>query len=115
MVDKIKLVEDQFLRKGLPEFKVGDQLKVFTKILEADKVRIHPFEGTVISRRGQGVSATFTLRKTSFGEGIERIFLLNSPAIDKIEVLKKGKVHRAKLYYLRKKVGKATKIQEEGK
>jgi len=113
MVDKIKLIEEQSLRKDLPKFDVGDQLKVFTKILEADKVRIHPFEGTVIRKRGQGMSSTFTLRKTSFGEGVERTFPLNSPAIDKIEVIKKGRVRRAKLYYLREKIGKATKIKEE--
>ncbi|MFH1621648.1 MAG: 50S ribosomal protein L19 [Candidatus Omnitrophota bacterium] len=112
MVDKIKLVEEQLLRKDLPKFNVGDQLKVFTKILEADKVRIHRFEGSVIRKRGQGMSSTFTMRKTSFGEGVERTFPLNSPAIDKIEVIKKGKVRRAKLYYLREKIGKATKIKE---
>lgn len=112
MVDKIRLIEEPFLKKDVPDFKVGDQLKVFTKILEADKVRIHPFEGTVIRKRGQGMNSTFTLRKTSFGEGVERTFPLNSPSINKIEVLKKGKVRRAKLYYLRKKIGKATKIKE---
>ena len=113
MVDKIRLIDEPNLKKDLPKFNVGDQLKIYTKILEADKVRIHPFEGTVIRKRGQGMGASFTLRKTSFGEGIERTFPLNSPAIDKIEVLKKGKVRRAKLYYLRKRIGKATKIKEK--
>jgi large subunit ribosomal protein L19 len=113
MVDKIKLIEEQMLRKDMPQFNVGDQLKVFTKILEGDKVRIHPFEGTVIRKRGQGLGSTFTLRKVSFGEGIERTFPINSTAIDKIEILKKGRVRRAKLYYLREKIGKATKIKEQ--
>ncbi len=112
MVDKIKLIDEQQLKKGIPQFNVGDQLKIFIRILEADKVRIHPFEGTVIRKRGQGMSSSFTLRKVSFGEGIERTFPLNSPAIEKIEVVKKGKVRKAKLYYLRKRVGKATRIKE---
>lgn len=112
-MDKIKLVEEQMLKKDVPQFKVGDQLKVYVKILEADKMRIHPFEGTVMRKRGEGIGSTFTLRKMSYGEGIERTFPLYSPMIDKIEVTRKGKVRRAKLYYLRKRVGKATKIAEE--
>ncbi len=112
-MDKMKLVEEQLLKKDVPQFNVGDQLKVFIKIMEAGKMRIHPFEGTVIGRRGKGMSSSFTLRKVSFGEGIERTFPLNSPALDKIQVLKKGSVRRAKLFYLRKRVGKATKIKEK--
>jgi len=112
-MDKMKLVEEQLLKKDVPQFNVGDQLKVFIKIMEAGKMRIHPFEGTVIGRRGKGMSSSFTLRKVSFGEGIERTFPLNSPALDKIQVLKKGNVRRAKLFYLRKRVGKATKIKEK--
>ena len=112
-MDKIKLVEEQLLKKEVSQFNVGDQLKVYVKIMEADKMRVHPFEGTVIRKRGQGMSSSFTLRKMSFGEGIERTFPLHAPSIEKIEVIRKGKVRRAKLYYLRKRVGKATKIQEE--
>ncbi|MFC1709519.1 50S ribosomal protein L19 [Candidatus Omnitrophota bacterium] len=112
-MDKMKLVEGQLLKKDLPKFSVGDQLKVYIKILEADKVRIHPFEGTVIRKRGQGMGSTFTLRKMSFGEGVERTFTLNSPSIDKIELLRRGKVRRSKIYYLRKRVGKATKVKEK--
>lgn len=112
MVDKIRLINEQLLKKDVPQFKAGDQLKVFVKILEAGKVRIHPFEGTVIRRRGHGMSSSFTLRKISFGEGIERTFPLNSPSIEKIEVLRKGKVRRAKLYYLRQRFGKSAKIKE---
>src|SRR3989338_7213459 len=112
-MDKIKLIEEQYLKKDVPKFNVGDQLKVSVKIFEADKERIHHFEGTVIRRRGQGMGSTFTLRKVSFGEGIERIFPLNSPAIQKIELLRRGKVRRAKLYYLREKIGKSAKIEEQ--
>jgi large subunit ribosomal protein L19 len=112
-MDKLKLIEEQQLKKDNPEFDVGDQLKVFIKIIEGDKARIHPFEGTVIGMRGKGLGATFTMRKTSFGEGVERTFPLHSPIISKIEVVKRGKVRRAKLYYLRKRVGKATKIEED--
>ena len=112
MVDKIRLIDEPQLRKDIPQFEVGDQVKVFIKILEADKVRIHPFEGTVIRKRGQRMGATFTLRKISFGEGIEETFPLNSPALEKIEVIKRGKVRRSKIYYLRERVGKATRIKE---
>lgn len=113
MVDKIKLIEEQQLKKDVPQFDVGDQLKISVKIFEADKERIHHFEGTVIRKHGQGMSSTFTIRKVSFGEGVERTFPLNSPAIQKIELIKKGKVRRAKLYYLREKIGKSSKIKEQ--
>jgi large subunit ribosomal protein L19 len=112
-MDKIKLIEAQHLRKDLPDFKAGDTLKIFVKIPEGDKVRIHPFEGVVIVRRGKGVQATFTVRKISYGEGVERTFPIHSPNIESIKVLKKGKVKRAKLYYLRGRVGKATKVKEK--
>lgn len=112
MVDKLRLIDEVQLKKDVPEFQVGDQLKVFVKIVEGDKIRIHPFEGTVIRKRGQRMGSTFTLRKVSFGEGVEKTFPTNSPAIDKIEVLRKGKVRRSKIYYLRKRVGKATRVKE---
>jgi large subunit ribosomal protein L19 len=111
-MDKMKLVEGMLLRKDMPAFGVGDTLKVLVKIPEGDKVRIHPFEGMVIERRGAGMAATFTVRKVTFGEGVERTFPLHSPSIEKIEVKKKGRVKRARLYYLRHKVGKGTKIEE---
>jgi len=111
-MDKIKLVEGLLLRKDLPVFGVGDTVKVLVKIPEGDKVRIHPFEGMVIETRGEGISATFTVRKVSYGEGVERVFPFHSPGIDSIEVLKKGKVKRARLYYLRNRIGKGTKIEE---
>jgi large subunit ribosomal protein L19 len=113
MVDRIKLLDEPQLRKDIPQFDVGDEVKVYVKILEGDKVRVHPFEGTVIRKRGQGMSASFSVRKVSFGEGIERVFPINSPSIEKLEVIKKGKVKRAKLYYLRGKVGKVSKVEEE--
>jgi large subunit ribosomal protein L19 len=110
-MDKIKMIENEYTSKKMPEFNVGDTVKVMTKIPEGDKVRLHPFEGVIISRNGSGAGMNFTVRKVSYGEGIERIFSLYSPVIERIEVLRRGKVRRAKLFYLRKKIGKrATKI-----
>ena len=112
-MDKIKLIDEQQLRKDVPQFKVGDEVKVFVKIMEAGKMRVHPFEGTVIARRGKGMGATFTVRKISFGESVERTFPWNSPAIEKVETLKKGKVRSAKIYYLGERFGKAARIEEK--
>jgi len=118
-MDKMKLIEAEVTKKDVPKFNVGDTIKVLTKIPEGpDKVRLHPFEGVVIAKQGSGGRVSFTVRKVSYGEGIERVFNLYSPNIDSIAVLRSGKVKRSKLYYLRKKVGKhATKIdsQEEKK
>lgn len=107
----IKAVEEGY-KRVVPSFRVGDTVKVFVKVVEGDKERIQPFEGVVISRRGGSTNETFMVRKVSFGIGVERIFPLHSPVIDKIEVLKRGSVRRAKLYYLREKKGKAAKIKE---
>jgi len=110
-MDKMKVVEDKYTKKDLPVFKVGDEIRVMIKILEGDKVRLHPFEGLVIAKRGKGIKSTFTVRKVSYGEGIERVFPNYSPNIEKIEVIKKGKIKRAKLYYIRKKIGReATEV-----
>lgn len=110
-MDKLKeLVEDQF-RSDLPKFKAGDRVKVYVRVIEGDKERIQPFEGDVIAIRGGGISKTFTVRKISSGVGVERIFPINSPKIQKIEVLREGKVRRAKLYYLRNLSGKAARIK----
>jgi len=111
-MSKVSLDKLEFVKKDHPSFDVGDTVKVLTKIPEGpDKFRLHPFEGVVISREGRGVSEHFTIRKVSYGEGIERVFPLNSPSIERIEVIRPGKVKRAKLYYLRNKFGKrATKI-----
>jgi len=111
-MDKIKLIEQEFTKKEVPKFGVGDTVKVLTKIVEGDKTRLHPFEGIVIARKGSGIKSSFTVRKISYGEGIERIFCIYSPAVERIEVVKRGKVRRAKLYYMRARVGKsATKIE----
>ena len=109
---QIELIESAHLKKEVPKFNVGDTVCVYVKIKEEDKVRIQAFEGTLIRKRGRGTKATFTVRKVSYGEGLERTFLLHSPLLDRIEVVRTGKVRRAKLYYLRKKVGKKSKIEE---
>lgn len=108
----ISAVEQAYI-KDMPAFNVGDTVKVFVKVVEGDKERVQPFEGTVISRRGNGTRETFMVRKVSFGVGVERIFPLYSPAIDRVEVIKKGSVTKAKLYFLRGKKGKATKVKEK--
>jgi len=97
---------------NIPNFKAGDTLKVFLKVVEGDSERIQAFEGVCIRRRGQGASETFTVRKISFGVGVERILPLNSPRIQKIQLMKSGKVRRAKLYYLRDLKGKAARLKE---
>ncbi|MCS6830311.1 MAG: 50S ribosomal protein L19 [Armatimonadota bacterium] len=100
------------LRTDLPEFGPGDTVRVHAKVIEGNKERIQVFEGVVIARKHGGINETFTVRKISHGVGVERVFMLHSPRIDKIEVVRRGKVRRAKLYYLRKKVGKAARIKE---
>lgn len=114
-MDKMKLIESEYMKKEIPKFNVGDTVKVMVKIPEGpDKVRLHPFEGVVIAKNGRGVNENFTVRKVSYGEGIERIFPVYAPTIDRIEVLRSGKVKRSKLYYLRAKIGKrATKIENK--
>ncbi len=105
-------VESPFLRSDLPEFRAGDTVKVHVKVAEGDKERIQIFQGVVIARRGSGTRETFTVRKISGGIGVERIFPLHTPTIDTIEVVRRGRVRRAKLYYLRKLRGKAARIEE---
>jgi len=111
-MDLLTLVEQEQIRKDIPEFRPGDTVRVHTKVVEGSRERIQVFEGTVIARKGSGLKETFTVRKISYGVGVERIFPVNSPRIDKIEVVKKGKARRAKLYYLRKLRGKAARIQD---
>lgn len=111
-MDKSPLIGNQKIRAEIPEFNVGDTVKVLTRIKEEEKTRIQAFEGIVIRKRGKGVSETFTVRRISYGEGVERIFPIHSPSIHRVEVIRRGKVRRAKLYYLRKKVGKKTKVEE---
>jgi large subunit ribosomal protein L19 len=109
----IQMVDEKQIKKDLEPFSVGDTVKVHVIIKEGDKERIQIFKGEVIGKKGTGLSASFTVRKTSFGVGIERIFPLNSPLIKKVEVMRKGKVRRAKLYYLRNLRGKAARLKEE--
>jgi large subunit ribosomal protein L19 len=111
-MNALNIVEKDEMRTDLPEFRVGDTIRVHVKIKEGDKERIQVFEGVVIARKNGDLRSTFTVRKTSFGQGVERIFPLHSPIIDKIEVAKKGRVRRAKLYYLRALRGKAAKIKD---
>lgn len=115
MADLIKLVEEDFAgaRATFPDFKPGDTVNVHVKIREGAKERVQQFQGTVIQRRGQGNGETFTVRKISNGIGVERIFPVISPAIEKIELLRSGKVRRAKLYYMRGRHGKAARIKEK--
>ena len=108
----IQAVEEKHLRKDLPPFKPGDTVKVQVKVVEGDKERLQAFEGVCIRRRGTGLSATFTVRKVTYGVGVERTFPMHSPSIDRVEVLRQGVVRRAKLYYLRKLKGKAARIRE---
>ncbi len=105
-MEKIKLVEATQLKTDIPAFKPGDTVNVHLKVIEGEKERIQQFQGVVIARRGSGMGATFTVRKVSDGVGVERIFPLHSPRISKIEIVKEGKVRRAKLYYLRKLAAK---------
>ena len=107
----IQALEQRQLRKDLPQFKAGDTVKVHFRVIEGSRSRIQVFEGTVIKRQGAGVRETFTVRKQSFGVGVERTFPLHSPKIDRIEVMQVGDVNRAKLYYLRKKVGKKARVR----
>ena len=106
-------LEKSYLRDNLPETNPGDTVKVFVRIVEGNKERIQAFEGTVIKQHGSGINKTITVRKVFQGVGVERVFLLNSPRIDKITVLRKGDVRRSKLYYLRERSGKATRIREK--
>jgi ribosomal protein L19 len=105
-------VDARSLRKDIPNFRPGDELKVHVRVIEGNKSRVQVFQGLVISRRGSGIRETFTVRKVSYGVGVERVFPVHAPVIEKIEVVRKGEVRRAKLYYLRDLRGKAAKIRE---
>ena len=108
----INAITQEYMRNDVPEFRPGDTVKVFVKIKEGDKERIQLFEGLVIKRRGGGISETFTVRKNSYGVGVERTFPIHAPVISKIEVVRKGKVRRAKLNYIRTLSAKAARIKE---
>ena len=115
MSEIIKSIENAQLRTDRPDFSVGDTLRVFVKVVEGNRERLQAFEGTDIARRNGSCRETFTVRRVSYGIGVERTFPLHSPRVDHIEVIRKGKVRRAKLYYLRGLQGKAAKIKEAGR
>ncbi|MDR7545186.1 MAG: 50S ribosomal protein L19 [Armatimonadota bacterium] len=112
-MDKVQLVGAAQLRKKIPEFNPGDTVRVHIKVTEGGRERLQAFEGTVIARRGAGVQESFTVRRLSHGIGVERIFPLHSPRVEKIDVIRRGRVRRAKLHYLRGKIGKETRVKEE--
>lgn len=114
-MNKVELVEREQLRTDLPEIRVGDTVRVHVKIVEGEKERIQPFEGIVIRLKKGGIRSTFTVRKVSYGIGVERIFPFHSPRIEHIDVLSRGNVRRAKLFYLRNLKGKAARIRGEKK
>ena len=111
-MDALKLIAQDSLKAELPVVEIGDTVNVAVKIREGDKERIQAFEGTVIARKGSGVAETFTVRRLSYGVGVERVFPIHSPNVAKVEIVRKGRVRRAKLYYLRGRVGKAAKVKE---
>ena len=111
-MDPIKSVEMNYIKKDLPKFNPGDTVKVNVKVVEGGKERIQAYQGVVIRKRGSGLNQTFTVRRISYGIGVERIFMTHSPKIHSVEVLRRGKVRRAKLYYLRDRVGRAARIKE---
>lgn len=112
-MDALKLIAQDSLKAEAPQFNVGDTVKVHVRIAEGDKFRIQIFEGTVIAKKHGGVSKTFTVRRVAHGCGIERVFPLHSPTVEKVEIVREGKVRRAKLYYLRDRVGKAAKVKSK--
>ncbi len=111
-MQKLDFIEQEFLRNDISDFRIGDTVRVHVKIPEGDKYRIQIFEGVVIARKHGGVSETFTVRKQSFGYGVERVFPLHTPTIEKVDVIRSAKVRRAKLYYLRELRGKASRLKE---
>ena len=112
-MEKLAVITAEGLRSDLPDFSPGDTIKVMVRVREGDKERLQAFEGTVIAKKGGGINETFTVRKVSAGVGVERIFPLHSPTVGSIEVVRKGLVRRAKLYYLRNVTGKAARIREK--
>ena len=111
-MDLIKAFTNEQLKKEVPEIKIGDTVRVHNKIKEGTRERIQLFEGTIIARHGGGISETFTVRRISYGVGVEKTFPVHSPNVEKVETVRHGKVRRAKLYYLRGRVGKASKVKE---
>lgn len=112
-MDALKLISNGSLKKELPNFGVGDTVKVSVRIKEGERERVQVFEGTVIAKKHGGIAETFTVRRFSYGVGVERVFPIHSPLVEKVEVVRKGKVRRAKLYYLRDRTGKAAKVKQK--
>ncbi len=112
-MDALKLISDSSLKTEVPEINVGSTVRVHVKIREGERERIQVFEGTVIAKKGSGVSSTFTVRRVAYGVGVERVFPVHSPNVAKVEVVRNGKVRRSKLYYLRDRVGKSAKVKEK--
>ena len=113
MMDAIKNLTAGMIREDAPKIKIGQTVKVHVKIREGERERIQVFEGTVIARNNSGIAETFTVRRVSYGVGVERVFPVHSPNVAKVEVVRNGKIRRAKLYYLRDRVGKAAKLKEQ--
>ena len=112
-MDALKLIANDSLKETIPQFNIGDTVRVSVNIREGERERIQQFEGTVIARKGSGVAETFTVRRVSYGVGVERVFPIHSPNIKDVAVIRRGRVRRAKLYYLRDRVGKAAKVKEQ--
>ena len=110
-MDAMKIMTEGMIKENKPEFNVGDTVRVAVRIKEGEKERIQNFEGTVIAKKHGGVAETFTVRRTSYGVGVERVFPINSPFVEKVDVIRAGKVRRAKLFYLRERTGKAAKVK----
>ncbi len=111
-MDALKLIASDSMKEAAPKFAIGDTIRVDVKIREGDRERIQAFEGTVIAKKGSGVAETFTVRRVSYGVGVERVFPLHSPNVAAVSIVRHGKVRRSKLYYLRDRVGKAAKVKE---
>lgn len=112
-MDALKIITEGQVKENKPVTRVGDTVKVHVKIREGERERIQIFEGTIIARNGSGVAETFTVRRVTYGVGVERVFPVNSPNVDKVELVRAGRVRRSKLYYLRNRVGKAAKVKEQ--
>lgn len=112
-MDALKLIAQDSVKTEMPNFEIGDTVRISVNIREGERERIQLFEGTVIARKGSGVSETFTVRRVSYGVGVERVFPIHSPNVKGIEIIRRGRVRRAKLYFLRDRVGKAAKVKEQ--
>ena len=111
-MDAMQIITQGMVKENQPQFEIGDTVRVSVRIKEGERERIQAFEGTVIAKKHGGIAETFTVRRTSYGVGVERVFPVNSPFVEKVEVIRKGKVRRAKLFYLRGRTGKAAKVKE---